>query len=100
MNEWKDDVQMEDMASNIVVLHDQDGNDTEFLFLGTVEYEGAEYAALMPTEDFDGEIVILKIIEEDGEEQYASVEDEETLDAVFEVFKEQFKNEFEFTDEE
>ena len=38
--------------------------------------------------------------ENSDEESYVSVDDEETLTAVFEIFKEKFKEEFNFTDGE
>ena len=36
--------------------------------------------------------------EESEEESYVSVEDEETLNKVFEIFKEKFKDDFDFVD--
>ena len=54
-------------------------------------------------EEDDGEVVILKVDDSDedsDEESYVSVDNEETLTAVFEIFKDKFKDEFNFTDEE
>ena len=50
-----------------------------------------------------GEVVILKVEDSDDDsdeetESYVSVEDEETLTKVFEIFKDKFKNEFDFVD--
>ena len=44
---------------------------------------------------------ILRIVETDGpeEEAYVSTDDEETVNAVFEIFKEKFKDQFKFADE-
>ena len=36
--------------------------------------------------------------EESEEESYVSVDDEETLNKVFEIFKERFKDDFDFVD--
>ena len=60
---------------------------------------------LLPADDPDesGEVVILKLdtIDEDAEEEsYIGVEDEDTLQAVFNIFKDKFKDEFNFVDEE
>ena len=54
------------------------------------------------TDEDDGEVVILKVEDSGNEEEesYVSVDDEETLNAVFEIFKEKFKDEFNFTDED
>ena len=89
---------------NIVILNDEDGNEVEFEFLDLIEYEGEQYVVLLPTaesEEDSGEVVILKLedTESEEEESYVSVDDEETLNAVFEIFKEKFKDEFNFIDE-
>lgn len=87
---------------NIITMTDEDGNDVKFDFLDLIEYEGKEYIILLPTEhDEDGgEVVILRVDEEldDGMDSYSSVEDEQTLNAVFEIFKEKFRDEFNFVD--
>ena len=50
------------------------------------------------TED-SGEVVILEVIDTDeGEESYISVDNEENLQAVFNIFKEKFISEFDFID--
>ena len=94
-----------DDESNIVVLNDEDGNEIKFEFLDLIEYESEEYVVLLPIdedgENDDGEVVILKLEDSDtDEESYVSVDDEATLNAVFEIFKDKFKDEFNFTDGE
>ena len=87
---------------NIIVLNDEEGNEAEFEFLDLIEYEGEEYVVLLPVEESDdaGEVVILKLedTESEEEESYVSVDDEETLNKVFEIFKEKFKDDFNFVD--
>ncbi len=90
---------------NLIVLNDEDGNEVSFEFLDLVELDGEEYVILLPTdeaEDEPGEVVILKVEDTDSEdeESYVSVEDEDVLNKVFEMFKEKFKDEFDFIDEE
>ena len=90
---------------NIIVLNDEDGNEVKFEFLDLVDYEGEEYIVLLPTEEDEDndEVVILKVEDVEGNpdmETYVSVDDEDTLNAVFEIFKEKFKDEFNFIDEE
>ena len=88
---------------NIVVLNDEEGNEVEFEFLDLVEFEGEEYVILLPVDELDeGEVVILKVedTESEEEESYISVDDEDTLQKVFEIFKEKFKDEFDFIDED
>ena len=89
---------------NIIVLNDENGNEVKFEFLDLIEYDGEEYIILLPTEEGEDndEVVILKVedAEDDPEmETYVSVEDEARLNAVFEMFKEKFKDEFIFIDE-
>lgn len=91
---------------NILVLNDEEGNEVKFEFLDLVELDGEEYVILLPSEEMDeeeaGEVVILKIEDTDSEEEesYVSVEDEEVLNKVFEIFKEKFKDEFNFVSED
>ena len=91
---------------NIVILNDENGEEVKFEFLDVVELDDEEYVVLLPVseedEEEEGEVVILKKIEdteEDSEEEsYVSVEDEETLNKVFEIFKDKFKDDFDFVD--
>jgi len=97
--------EMEEELDNIIVLNDEEGKEVQFEFLDLVEYEDEEYVVLLPieeTEDDAGEVVILKVedTESEDEESYVSVDDQETLNTVFEMFKEKFKDEFNFLDEE
>ena len=91
---------------NIVILNDEEGNEVRFEFLDSVELEDEEYVVLLPIaeegEEEEGEVVILKVedVEDDPDmETYVSIDDEDTLNAVFEMFKEKFKDEFNFIDE-
>ena len=88
---------------NIIVLNDENGDEIEFEFLDLIEYEGEEYVVLLPNDEDDdaGQVVILKLEDTDSEdeESYVSVDDEDVLQSVFEIFKEKFKDEFNFIDE-
>jgi len=91
---------------NIITLNDESGNEVKFEFLDLVEYENEQYVVLLPVleegEEDDGEVVILKVEDTDedsDEESYVSVDDEETLMNVFNIFKEKFKDEFDFVDD-
>ena len=92
---------------NIIVLNDEQGNEVKFEFLDLVELDEEEYVVLLPVseegEEDEGEVVILKLEdtdEEAEEESYVGVEDEEILAKVFSIFKEKFKDEFDFVDGE
>ena len=87
---------------NIILLNDEEGNETEFEFLDLIEFEDEEYVVLLPVDESEeaGEVVILKLedTESEDEESYVSVDDEEILNKVFEIFKEKFKDDFNFVD--
>ena len=91
---------------NLITLKDEDGNEVKFEFLDLVELNDEEYVILLPVttdgEEEEGEVVILQIEDkdtaDDEEESYISVENEEILNEVFEIFKEKFKNDFDFVD--
>lgn len=92
---------------NIIVLNDEQGNEVKFEFLDLVELEEEEYVVLLPVtedgEEDEGEVVILKLedTDEDAEEEsYVGVESEEILNKVFAIFKEKYKDEFNFVDED
>ena len=91
----------ENLDENIIILNDDEGNEVKFEFLDLIKYEEEDYVVLLPVpdgDDEDNEVVILKLeeSESDDEESYVSVDDEETLAAVFDIFKEKFKDEFNF----
>ena len=95
---------LDEELDNIIILNDEEGNEVKFEFLDLIELDGEEYIVLLPTEDDDedGEVVILKVEDTDSEEEesYVSVDDQEVLNKVFEIFKEKFKDEFNFIDED
>ena len=89
----------EEEETTILTLTDEDGESIDFEYLDSVDYEGKEYLVLMPADEAATEIVILEVEPVDEEnENYLSVEDEATLQAVYEIFKENFKEIFTFED--
>ncbi len=73
----------------------------EYEFLDTVEYENETYFLMTPATDsdeIDGEVYVMKLVEIDGEEMLEGVDDGEIFDAVYNIFKEKNKDEFEFMD--
>jgi len=87
--------------SNILTLTDENGVDVDFEYLDSVEYQGKEYLVLMPADEMATEIVILEVEPVDEEmENYLSVGDEAILNAVYEIFKERYKDILTFEDDE
>lgn len=104
MDEEKMNEEIEELEDDntIIELEDEDGGKIQFEFLDLIEYENEEYVILLPLEEegTDGdEVVILKLQEtSDTEEVYLGVDDEKILQAVFTIFKERNKDEFDFVD--
>lgn len=100
--EFNNDLENEEI-DNIIILNDENGEEVPFEFLDLIELDGEEYVVLLPVEEEDtdaDEVVILRLedTESEDEESYVSVDDEEILNKVFEMFKEKFKDEFNFVD--
>ena len=91
MDNENNNPELEEDLTNIIELNDEEGNVVHFEFLDLIEYESEQYAILLPVEEEEeeeGEVVILKVedSEEDSEEEtYVSVDDEDTLNKVFEI---------------
>ena len=90
---------LQEEETSIIVLTDENGKDVEFEYLDCVEYQGVEYLVLMPNDEESNAIVILQVEPVDEEnENYLTVEDEATLDAVYAIFKDRFKDILVFED--
>ena len=84
---------------NIIVLTSEDGVDVRFEFLDLVEYNGGEYVVLLPADEEEAdEVVILQVLSgpDEENEDYVSVEDDATLNAVFELFRQRNADMFNF----
>ena len=78
--------------SALITLTDDEGNEVEFEFLDVIEYDGDEYIVLIENDEDADEVVILKINALDEEtEEYVSIDDEEILQTVFEMFKKKYE---------
>lgn len=82
----------DEFGNDFVTITDDDGNKYELEHLDTMEYNGNTYMAFLPvdmdenSEDYG--IVILKVVEEAGEEVFANVDEQDELDAVYELYME------------
>ena len=102
---------MEDnFGPDFITVTDEDGNDFELELVDTLEHQGVTYYAMFPAvaedeesgepQDVDADdeeygLVIMKAIEENGEELLSTLDSDEELDEVYELFMERF-----FQDEE
>ncbi len=88
----------EEFGPNFVTLTDDDGNDVELEYVDALEYNGTTYMAFFPVMEEDSEeeeneeeygLVILKSQMENGEEFLVTVDDEEEIEKVYDLFMEQ-----------
>ena len=86
-----------DNEGTLITLEDEEGNEIEFEFLDVVEYEGEEYVVLIENDEEADEVVILKInVIDDETEEYLSIEDDELLEKLFEIFKSKYEGDIDF----
>ena len=75
---------------DLLTIEDENGETFELEVLGTFEVNGQEYMAALPADmeedDPDFGIVLLRVEEEDGMEVYASIDDDDELDLVYETY--------------
>ena len=83
---------------NFVTLTDDEGNDIELEYVDALEHNGTTYMAFFPVVEEDSEdeeneeeygLVILKSQMENGEEFLVTIDDEEEIDKVYDLFMEQ-----------
>lgn len=87
---------------NIIVLFDEEENkEIPCEWLDSVEYEGSQYAVVLPVDSEDGTVLIMEMIPDDDSDDEESwlfngIEDQSVLDAVYEEFKKNNGDEFDF----
>ena len=88
----------EEFGPNFVTLTDDEGNDVELEYVDALEFNGTTYMAFFPVMEEDSEeeeneeeygLVILKSQMENGEEFLVTVDDEEEIEKVYDLFLEQ-----------
>ncbi|MBQ1517824.1 MAG: DUF1292 domain-containing protein [Clostridia bacterium] len=92
----------DEFAADLIVLVDDDGEEHSFEILDTLNYDDKTYYALFPLledpqekVDSDGEYYIFEVVEEDGEEQLAELEDDDLLDELDKIFRDRFETLYE-----
>lgn len=85
--------------TEIVTLVDDSGESHEFEVLDAIETDDGRYCALLPfygdeSDEEVSEYYILQVVEVDGEEELAEIEDEELLDSLAEIFESRFSEMF------
>ncbi len=83
----------EEFGPDFISVTDEDGNEFELEHVDTIEYNGQIYMAFFPAdtgEESDAEeetgLIILKVVDVDGEEQLSTLDSEEELEEVYDQF--------------
>ena len=80
---------MDAYGSDFLTIVDEDGQEYELEVLSTLEYNDATYLAVIPAgnsqQELEQEVSILKSVEEDGEDILSVIEDEQELEAVYNI---------------
>ena len=83
----------EDFGPTFLTLTDEDGNELVLEFMDALEVDGQLYQAFFPAEtegeeDPDAGLVILKVLHEDGEDILSTLDSDEELETVYDLFME------------
>ncbi len=102
-----EDIKNDDYNPDIVTLTDDDGKEYTFEVLDAVETDTDRYLALLPVYDDpqkmlddSGELVIVKVAEENGEEYYCEIEDDDEYETIADAFTDRLQDYFEIAQEE
>ena len=97
----------ENYNPDIVSVVDEDGVEHTFEELDRIETDDARYVALLPVYDEaedilddGGELIILKVNEEDGETYLEPIEDEDEFNEIGSIFEERLSDLFDIHEEE
>ena len=97
----------ENYNPDIVSVVDEDGVEHTFEELDRIETDDARYVALLPVYDEaedilddDGELIILKVNEENGETYLEPIEDEDEFNEIGRIFEERLSDLFDIHEEE
>ena len=86
----------EDFGPNFISLTDEDGNEITLEYVDALEHNGQTYMAFFPAmeegtdeESEDYGLVILKSVTENGEELLSTLDSDDELNEVYDLFMEQ-----------
>ena len=92
-----------EFGNDILTLQDEDGVEHTFEVLDQYDDGERKYIALSPIYDSaddmladSGDLVIMQVCEEDGEEFLETVEDEDELDAIADIFMKRLEDNYDF----
>lgn len=98
-NEMLNQNEQEELDDDIVILEDEEGNAVTFQFLELVTVDTKPYAILLPLDEGDEDmgVVIVEVVDLGAEsEHYDAVLDDELNTRIFEQFRKEFGDKYEF----
>ena len=97
----------DEFGADLVTVLDDEGNQHQFELVDAIETDDGRYVALLPVYDDpsdsvndDGELIILEVVEENGEEMLTPIEDEDVFDDIASIFEERLSNMYEIEEVE
>ena len=92
----KNEKEMMDQLDEVIELYDEEGNKSEFYHIGTMEFEGKNYAFFQPAESVEGadpdDVVIFELDEKN--QVLLPIEDEDYLEKIFDQFQIEYNEQF------
>ena len=91
----------EDFGPNFISITDDDGNEIELEYVDALEHDGHIYMAFFPVveegseprdEDEEYGLIIMRQDEENGDTYLSTLDSEEELNAVYDLFMEQLQD--------
>ena len=97
----------EDYGNSLVTVLDDEGNEHQFELLDAIETDEGRYVALLPiyTEaeaalEDDGELVILEVVNDNGDDLLVPIEDDEVFENIADAFQERLEEYYEINEVE
>lgn len=97
----------EEYGADLVTVLDDEGNEHQFELLDAIETDDGRYVALLPVYETadesindDGELIILEVSEENGEELLVPIEEDGVFDEIAEIFEERLSDLYEIEEME
>lgn len=101
-----DILNQEEYNPDIVTLSDDSGKEYTFEVLDAIETDTGRYLAMLPVYDDpkkllddSGELVIVRVEEENSEEFYSEIEDDDEYETIADAFVDRLENFFEIAEE-
>ena len=80
----------EEEKTDIIETVDEEGNPISFKLFDVIEFEGKEYAMLLPLEDADEEdpeLVLMRLVTDGDDYAFETIDDEAEFEAVSEYIE-------------